>query len=479
MTKTTHASPKFDKWRHQKRDTLVAKLAKFVSSSLLLGVLVTGVASANPKLFQDAQQQLAQGNPKQAYMLLVAEQKSLAGNVEFDYLLGVAALDSGKVDEAIIALERVLSSNPKNAGAQLDLGRAYFAAGSLDLAEGTFKQLALNNPPDAAKDAIKRYLAAIAERRNQGKRKGSAWGEVSIGYDTNLTGVPADFTSAVASSFALVGIEPTGNSIKRKAPFLGAAVGGDLNLPFNANWGAIVGGELRGRAYRKESDFNQLLAEIRGGVVYTKDAHQIRLLGTGSRFNQDAQAPGDPKPTNDRNAGTLGAEYRYAPDPNQQLSVGLFGGVTRFPKNNIEDVKSTIVTAGWTRAIEAKGTPIVQVSVFFSDDKAYRTLIDDVADKSKRIAGLRGYAQYNFTEKFAIFTSTGFTQRSDKTAFARATEVEFGRDKLFDLTLGLNWRFQPSCNLRAQWMYSRNTSNIAIYEYARNEISSNIRCDFL
>ena len=30
-----------------------------------------------------------------------------------------------------------------------------------------------------------------------------------------------------------------------------------------------------------------------------------------------------------------------------------------------------------------------------------------------------------------------------------------------------------------QWFASRNDSNIAIYDYTRNEVSSNIRCDFM
>ena len=44
--------------------------------------------------------------------------------------------------------------------------------------------------------------------------------------------------------------------------------------------------------------------------------------------------------------------------------------------------------------------------------------------------------------------------------------------------MGVTWRFQDKCTLRAQWLYSRNDSNIAIYDYSRNEVSSAIRCDF-
>jgi outer membrane protein len=440
--------------------------------------LFSTLAFAAPEVLTRAQRELAAGNPKQAYMFLIAEQDKFGGDAEFDYLLGVAALDSGKVDDAIIAFERVLAKNPKNAGAQLDLGRAYFTAGSFDLAEATFLVLRRSNPPPNAMLAINRYLEAIKARKQKTARSIMAWGETSLGYDTNVTGVPNDFSAAVASSFNLIGIDPTGNSIKRKAPYIGAAVGVDIEQPLGREWSALLTGELRGRAYRKESDFNSLFGEIRAGAGWTRDAHQLRLLLGGSYFIQEAQAPGEPKPTNDRRGASASADYRFALTKNQQINFGLTGAQTRFPKNDIEDINSIILTSGWTKTFEGKGAPVVQLSGFFGNDKAVRKLADDTADKSKRVGGLRAFAQYSLTEKLAVFSSTGYTKRNDQSAFARATEIEFGRDKLFDTTLGVNWRFKPSCNMRAQWFFSKNASNIAIYDYTRSEISSNIRCNF-
>jgi outer membrane protein len=443
--------------------------------------LISTFAFAAPEVLSRAQRELAAGNPKQAYMLLIAEQDKFGGDAEFDYLLGVAALDSGKVDDAIIAFERVLTKNPKNAGAQLDLGRAYFTAGSFDLAEATFLVLRRSNPPPNAMLAINRYLEAIKARKQKATRSIMAWGETSLGYDTNVTGVPNDFSAAVASSFNLIGIDPTGNSIKRKAPYIGAAVGADIEQPLSREWSALLTGELRGRAYRKESDFNSLFGEIRAGAGWTRDAHQLRLLLGGSYFSQEAQAPqapGEPKPTNDRRGASASADYRFALSQNQQINFGLTGAQTRFPKNDIEDINSIIFTSGWTKTFAGSGSPVVQLNGFFGNDKAVRKLADDTADKSKRIGGMRAFVQYSLTEKLAVFNSTGYTLRNDQSAFARATEIEFGRDKLFDTTLGVNWRFKPSCNLRAQWFFSKNASNIAIYDYTRSEISSNIRCNF-
>lgn len=446
---------------------------------LLWALLLPMGALADSALLRDARQLLAANNPKQAYMILVAQEPQLAGDPEFDYLLGVAALDSGKIDDAIIAFERVLQRDGNNAEARMDLARAYFNAGSMDLAQANFLELKASNPPLPALVAIDKYLAAIRERRTQTSNIFSAWGETALGYDSNITGVPSDFTSAVASAFNLTGVSPTGNSIKRKAPYLAAAVGADYSYALKAGWSAFVGGEARGRAYRREADFNSVSAEARVGALWAGGPQQLRLTGGYNRFNQEGLAPGDPKPTNDRSTALVAADYRYALNERQQLSVGLAGTKVKFLTNNIEDFDAATVTAGFVQAFERKGAPVLQVNAFYSRDEAVRKLADGVSDKSKRVVGARSYFQYSLAENLAWFNGLGYSRRSDQSAFARATEIEFGRDRLTDLTLGVNWRFQSKCSMRAQWFASRNDSNIAIYDYTRHEVSSTIRCDFL
>ena len=454
--------------------------ARIVFALMTTPVLLwSATVVANPALLRDAQQLLAASNPKQAYMILVAQQDQLSGNVEFDYLLGVAALDSGKTDEAIIAFERVLQIDPKNAGARLDLARAYFNHGSMDLAKANFLELKASNPPPAALAAIEKYLAAIRARQTQTANVFSAWGETALGYDSNITGVPTDFTSAVASAFNLTGVNPTGNSIKRKAPYVAAAVGVDYSYALRAGWAAFVGGEARGRAYRHESDFKSVSAEARGGASWIAGQQQLRFTGGYNRFNQDGLAPGEPKPTNDRSTALVAADYRYALNDRQQWNVGLTGSRVKFLTNNIEDFNATTVTAGYTHSFERKGSPLLQLNGFYSRDEAVRKLADGVSDKSKRVTGARSYFQYSLTENLAWFNGLGFSVRRDESAFARATQIAIGRDRLGDITLGVTWRFQPKCAMRAQWFASRNDSNIAIYDFTRHEVSSTIRCDFL
>jgi len=437
---------------------------------------------ANTKLFDEAKRLIAAMNPKQAYMILIVEQDKLSGNVEYDYLLGLAAVDSGKIDEAIIAFERVLSKEPNNAGAQLDIARAYFNAGSFDLAEGTFLKLQNLNPPASARLAIDKYLAAISDRRRAARRMVSAWGEMSLGYDTNLTGVPNDFTNAVQQSFNIPGVTPTGNSIKRRAPYLGAAVGVDALFPLTNRWNAYLGGDVRGRGFRNEGEFNSSAADVRASAIWTQaknSANQVRLNAAFNAFAQNGDAPGDPKPKNDRRTAIAGADWRISLTALHLLTLSANAAQTRFPANKIEDFNSSIASIALLTTFAGKTAPLLQLTAYGTRDRAVNKLADGVSDKSKKIAGLRAYGQFNQTEKLSLFSVLGYATRKDDSGFARATTVEFGRDKLADVTLGVNWRFQEGCSMRAQWQGSKNSSNIAIYDYVRHELSSTIRCEFM
>src|SRR4029079_17875197 len=117
--------------------------------------------------------------------------------------------DSGRIEEAIIAFERVLALIPNHAGAQMDLARAYYATGSFDLAEAAFLKLQASNPPPAAQEAIRRYLDALQARKKQLQAGWTGFGELGWGYDSNISAATADFGAAVAHDYGLSGFTGT------------------------------------------------------------------------------------------------------------------------------------------------------------------------------------------------------------------------------------------------------------------------------
>jgi FimV-like protein len=77
----------------------------------------------------DAERLIAKGQSADALDLLLPLEPLLAGSPDYDYLLGLAALQTGQHSLAISALERVTLVQPAHAGAWLDLAVAYRASG--------------------------------------------------------------------------------------------------------------------------------------------------------------------------------------------------------------------------------------------------------------------------------------------------------------------------------------------------------------
>lgn len=432
---------------------------------------------AQPTL-ERARELLRAGNAKAAYEELAPVQKELSGQAEYDYLLGVAALDSGRIDEAIIAFERVLAVMPNHAGAQMDLARAYYAAGSFDLAAAAFVKLRESNPPPAAREAIARYLDAIDARKRQTEAGWTGFSELGLGYDSNITAVPTDFGAAAQQSFNLVGIQPTGNSVKRDAPFAQGALGLEYSRPIAAGWSAFAGGEARGRIYRRESHFDSTQGEAHAGGALNSGANQFRFAASYFLYNQEGEAPGDSKPTNDRRMGGASFDWRHALSPKTQLGAALLVNRIKFLDNPVEDFDQVLASLSWLHSYESKGVPLLYLTAFASDDRARNRIVpDEGATKSKHLFGARSYVQYSLTPRLHLFNALALIQRRDKDAFARSTTVEHGRDNFFEAALGSSWQFRDKCALRVQYVYSRNASNIDIYDFNRHEVSSTIRCD--
>jgi tetratricopeptide (TPR) repeat protein len=419
---------------------------------------------------------LGAGNAKQAFAELEALQNTLGGKPAFDYLLGVAALESGRLEDAIIALERVLALVPNHAGAQMDLARAYYAAGSFDLAEAAFAKLQASSPPPAAQSAIARYLEAIRVRKGQTQAGWTTFGELGLGYDSNLTGVPTNFGAAAQQSFNLIGIEATGNAVKRSAPFVQGAIGTEYSRPLTRGWSVFAGGDLRGRAYRKERNFDSFGADLRAGAALNHGQSQWRGMANYLEFRQEGDAPGEPKPTNDRRMAGAALDWRHALDTRTQLGIGVQGNAVRFPENAIEDFNQVYLSVSWLHSFERKGVPLLYLTGFVSDDRAIHEFADGTS-KSKNLAGARGYLQYSLDSKVQAFGGLGVVVRRDKDAFARSTEVEKGRDVFGEVSAGVLWNFREKCALRLLWAFTRNDSNIDIYDFNRHEISSSIRCE--
>ena len=135
-----------------------------------------------------------EGAAAEAYSLLAPLEPRWSGTVDFSYLFGRAALESGKPSEAIFALQRTVVADPGFAGARLDLARAYFEAGDNEDARREFNTLNAQQPPAEVLVITRRYLKAIDRRSLRYRAGWQAVAEFGGGYDSNANGGTSDTT---------------------------------------------------------------------------------------------------------------------------------------------------------------------------------------------------------------------------------------------------------------------------------------------
>lgn len=145
-----------------------------------------------------AREDIAAGRSTQAYSRLAGLEGEYAGDVAFDYWLGVAAARSGEWFESSLALQRVLATQPRHAGARLELVGVYVQQNQLDRAElqlQTLQQLVdQGGAPQGAAQAIARYQDVIEQRRAGADTSPRVvMIGLDVGYDSNYLNYPDQF----------------------------------------------------------------------------------------------------------------------------------------------------------------------------------------------------------------------------------------------------------------------------------------------
>lgn len=168
---------------------------RFLAASVCAAAFSVQAALADSAaLISTAKTELAAGNAEAAFAALQAEESQYAGDIEFDYWLGLAANRAGKSGRAMFALERVLAQQPNHAAARLELAMAY---ARLNLGEAARRELDIldgQNPPPAAREQIaqlRQQLGLADEARRLGKR--IAFVTLEGGFDDNVGSYPKDF----------------------------------------------------------------------------------------------------------------------------------------------------------------------------------------------------------------------------------------------------------------------------------------------
>ena len=208
--------------------------------------LISPVAQASPLDLERARHLILEGKPDKAYILLQPYEFEQAGNSGFDYLLGLAALNSGQADKASLILERVLATDPLHAAARVDLGRAYFMLGDIEHARAEFTRAKALNPPLAAQVVIQQYLAKIDTTGKPQPPRLNGYLEAGSGYNSNINNATDQSRISVPTLLNIpLSLNPA--NVKIADRYWGLAAGGEGVYPVSATWSLYAGADIHNR----------------------------------------------------------------------------------------------------------------------------------------------------------------------------------------------------------------------------------------
>lgn len=449
--------------------------AKRMLLALGLCLCMTGNAAlaADPDL-EKAEALMRDGKAAEAYSLLEPFEFEQSGNIKFDYLLGIAALDSGKPDKATLAFERVLAADPNFAGARVDMARAYFQLGDMTRARTEFESVLTQNPPPAAKATIDKYLAEIEKQERARQTTASGYVEFAVGHDSNVNFSTSQREITVPALGNLVfALSP--NNVKLSDNYFGVGLGGEISHQISPRFGVFAGADVRVRDNRTQNTFDSAAMDGRAGVALGEGANVVRLGVQGGKFDLDGK--------NNRNTDGVSAEWRHLLNPANQLSLFLLNARYRFePTISVNNFDQSTFGANWLNVFnEGKG---MFSATLLAGNERVPTSEDGTplrADGGKRFNGFRLGAQFLLNEKVDLFAGIGAQWSKYDTpnvTFSSPTESVTRDDRLYDANIGLNWRLDKFWSLRPQVAYLRNNSNIVIYQHDRTDFSITLRRDY-
>ena len=385
------------------------------------------------------------------------------GDPDFDFLYGLAALETGRPNEAVFALERVAFNHPEQLRVKLELARAFFMINNLDASRNLFNEVLDSNPTENVRRNIQAYLDQIDASER-----------------------------AIAGSFNW---------------YINTGIGSDSNINSATELGVISTpiGDVELNPGGKAIDDN--FFDIGAGLNYIRPLTKTSAINFEAGYSLHNNLDSD-----DFDIGVLSGQASYAHLVNSlRLSYGLRGQIVELDGEEFQRSNSIITTLqrspgnGWTQALTGAWT-----AVRFDDAINANANLRDV--DQWLLSGVLGKATGAFNHAVSLYIGTEepsgkgtrdnaqdfygiafseqFQFRPGHTPYLRvsyhssenkAPHVFFGRvreDDIFSTSLGWVWRANPNINITTDLTYTENDSNLELFSYDRLKFQTGLRYQF-
>ncbi len=404
---------------------------------------------------------LAGGQAEQAFRALDARVGDYGGEPDFDYLLGLAALDTGRPGQAVLALERVLMRRPDSLPARAEIARAYFAIRERENARREFEIVAAQRIPDEARRVIGQYLDAIRRVDDAARTRITGTLELETGRDSNV-----NFGSST-SQWVLAGgtvVTPFGGSLPQASAVAAVGIGLNAIVPMSGGWHWTAGGRASLRTHPSAHTLDQGQLDLSSGFAFRTGCHQFNMLAQLQHLRLDAAAF--------RNA--LGALGQWQCDVDARTQVGAYvqGFGFDFPGAPVRDARRAAAGMTLARAFAGERRPVL-VAGLQAGTESSRPGLDHL---SHGFRGLRAALNVNLGGGWRGSVAASWESR----AF-RGAEPLFGvvrHDRQTEFRLGAERALSTHWSVAPALAFTRNRSTLAPNDFRRTQAGVTFRYRF-
>lgn len=459
---------------------LIPMLNRFKKTAiaLMLAMSTTG-ALAQTDSIQTISDLINANRMKEAYELAVKSDDRL-GDPAFDYLYGLAAVETGHAAQGVLALERVVSATPENFNARLELARAYFILGEDARSLTEFNAVLAQNPPQLVRDNIGRFIDAIRARQTAYNVTTRGFIETGFGRDSNVNAGPArDFALPSGANFTITDDQAVGQATY----YVPYTAGMSVSVPVRPGVIASVSAAFDGRHHNGGVLFQQSSYDFAAGlsIIDEDNLYRATLGYTDLMLDSDRY----------RHSLNLGGEFQRQID--QKNIASLFMQLSELGyegTNSNRDGRSIVIGGNWRHALLDDWATQLTAALFAGRDLNGQAR----HDYSRNLVGTRlgvstsPHASWvlsaglNYSRSHYFSADQSFIGAINQNPLALALngpEPALNReDSSRGIDLSATWLASRNLSVRTDVTHSRNESNIEVYSYRRTAYSVKARYEF-
>jgi hypothetical protein len=430
---------------------------------VVVAALVLHASSAfADELTDKAKSLLSAGKAAEAYQLLEPAESTRAGEVAYDFLLGISAIEIGQNTRAVFALERVLAMDPSNARARAEIARAYLALGETKTAAQEFETVQRQGVPADVSMTIDRYIAAARRVDDMNTTLVTGYLEAAIGYDSNVNAGPNKSSMAIPG-FGNLPFVLGKDSKSNEDTF--ASLGGGFNVrtPLGDGYALLGGlsGVARGNFSKQQFDTQNADANI--GITKTVDKDVYTLMAQTGVYYLD----------NDRYRNHTGLTGQWQRNLDARNQVGVFAQYSDLHYASLESRDADRYVAGASYAHLYRDGIMAFASAYLVGERPQEKHVDWLGFDG---FGIRLGGRMNYDAQTVFFGGLTYERREYNKQDPLFLTTR--HDNQYGLLLGATRYLTKEWSVTPQLSLTKNDSNVALNDYNRELVSVTVRREF-